>query len=102
MKKALIYLSVCLFSLFAIFPINTSHAIIASNPTHCIETQISARTTTQKDSKLKNWLVKKLENKETKRTLLIVLLVVGVVVSLISAYYFFPTIIDMIKSPGGD
>ena len=112
MKKAFIYLSVCLFSVCAIFPINSSHAIIAPYPplsvgvlsdsTESQISQISASNTTQKSSKFKNWLVKKMENKETKRTFLIVLLVLGIALSLFSAYYFFPEIIHLIRFKTGD
>jgi hypothetical protein len=105
MKKAFIYLSVCLISVCAIFPINSSHAIIASYPPRGTESQISqipASTTVQKGSKFKNWLVKKRTSKETKRTLLIVLLVLGIALSLFSAYYFFPEIIHLIRFKTGD
>jgi sensor histidine kinase YesM len=105
MKKAFIYLSICLFSVCAIFPINTSHAIIAPNTPLSTEvqvSQISASTTTQKSSKFKNWLVKKMASKETKRTLLIILLVLGIALSLFSAYYFFPEIIHLIRYKTGD
>jgi uncharacterized membrane protein len=101
MKKAFIYLSFCLFSVLSVFPINTSHAIIAPTTPLSIEaqfSQISTSETTQKGSKFKNWLVKKMASKETKRTLLIVLLVLAIAVSLVAAYYFFPILFNLMSA----